>query len=421
MKSLHMTNAWHASSGGIATHYRSLLAAAERKGQELVMVVPGDKDSCEQGRYTRIYTVGANRSPLNGAYRTILPNHWTGLNARVAEIVRQEQPDLIEVCDKYSLHYLAGSIRRGIFPGLTKRPVVVGLSCERMDDNLSIYLTKKSWGAAFAHWYMKWIYFGFFDHHITISSHTAEELQRAGRGHIAPRGIWVRPLGVDLQVFDPKHRNPSEHARLAELAGGDANSRLVVYAGRLAPEKNLGLLIESFAKLASNPQHDYRLLVAGSGIEREALEKSAAALFPGRFHFLGHVSSREELARFYANGDVFVHTNPAEPFGIGPLEAMASGLAFVGPNSGGILSYAGADNAWLAPPNGEDFAQAIQQSFAQPDRQQRVSLGLETAARYQATHVADGFLDLYQQFCSQQILAEPEFRSTPGSWLGAEL
>jgi alpha-1,6-mannosyltransferase len=421
MKSLHMTNAWHASSGGIATHYRSLLAAAERSGHELVMVVPGEKDSCEAGKFTKIYTVGAGPSPLNPAYRTIFPNHWTGVNARVAAIVRQEKPDLIEVCDKYSLHYLAGQIRRGIFPGLEKRPVVVGLSCERMDDNLGVYLTRKTWGKAFAHWYMKWIYFGFFDHHITISKHTAEELQRAGRGHIAERGIWVRPLGVDLEVFDPKHRSEEEHARLAALAGGNSASRLVVYAGRLAPEKNLDLLIDTFAQLAADPNFDYRLLVAGSGIERERLEQASAERFPGRAHFLGHVGSREELARFYANGDVFVHTNPAEPFGIGPLEAMASGLAFVGPNSGGILSYADESNAWLSPPNGVEFAASVRASFDASERPQRIATGIQTAARYQATHVADGFLNLYQQFCSRQISAEPEFRSTPGSWLGAEL
>jgi hypothetical protein len=44
MKSLHLTNAWHASSGGIATHYKSLLAEAEASGRQMVMVIPGDRD-----------------------------------------------------------------------------------------------------------------------------------------------------------------------------------------------------------------------------------------------------------------------------------------------------------------------------------------------------------------------------------------
>ncbi len=50
--------------------------------------------------------------------------------------------------------------------------------------------------------------------------------------------------------------------------------------------------------------------------------------------YLGHEADRRRLADLYANVDVFLHPNPREPFGIAPLEAMASGdavsRAFVG-------------------------------------------------------------------------------------------
>ena len=61
---------------------------------------------------------------------------------------------------------------------------------------------------------------------------------------------------------------------------------------------------------------------------------------------LGHLD-KELLADYYANADVFVHPNPKEPFGIAPLEAMASGVPVVAPNSGGILSYATDENIWM--------------------------------------------------------------------------
>src|SRR6202044_73830 len=75
--------------------------------------------------------------------------------------------------------------------------------------------------------------------------------------------------------------------------------------------------------------------------------------------FLGHVADRETLADYYANADVFVHPNPREPFGIAPLEAMASGLALVAPNSGGVTSYAESTNAWLETPHAGAFAEAV--------------------------------------------------------------
>ena len=67
------------------------------------------------------------------------------------------------------------------------------------------------------------------------------------------------------------------------------------------------------------------------------------------------------MADFYANADVFVHPNPKEPFGIAPLEAMVSGVPTLAPNSGGILSYATGENAWLVEPTGENFATSVRE------------------------------------------------------------
>jgi glycosyltransferase involved in cell wall biosynthesis len=45
-----------------------------------------------------------------------------------------------------------------------------------------------------------------------------------------------------------------------------------------------------------------------------------------RVVLVGAVTASEMLRRYYASADVFVHPNPCEPFGIAPLEAMASGI-----------------------------------------------------------------------------------------------
>lgn len=404
MKSLHLTNAWHASSGGIATHYKSLLAEAEASGRQMVMVIPGERDDLTVGRTTRIHTVAAGKSPLNSAYRSIMPTQWPGIHHRVRQIVLEEQPDLIEVCDKYSLHYLAGAIRRGFFPGLKKRPVLIGLSCERMDDNLRIYLSRSPLGTAFARWYMKWIYFGFFDHHITNSEHVANELRLASRGHVRQRGIWVRPPGVDLSQFQPAPANQSP-------------PKIVLYIGRLSPEKNLDLLIDSFALLP----HDFTLQIAGDGIERLRLEHQARLRFPGRYTFHGHLTDKPRLSQLYQSAGVFVHPNPAEPFGIAPLEAMASGLPLVAPNSGGLLAYANSSNAWLTKANAPAFAEAILDSYSSNLRETKINQAISSARQFHAPQTAKRFLDLYQQFMTNGVADEPDYRSTSGNWLGAEL
>ena len=177
----------------------------------------------EVGRFGRIYQIEAPRAPLNRDYRVVLPHRYLFPRTALQRIINDELPDLIEVSDKYSMPFLAGLLRTGRLPGVAIRPTVVGMSHERMDENAAAYVTDKAIGRRFCHWYMKWLYFPMFDHHITVSEHTAEELMRASRGHKVRRGIWISPMGVDCDRFTPGRKSQGVQRRLRELThgGGD--------------------------------------------------------------------------------------------------------------------------------------------------------------------------------------------------------
>jgi glycosyltransferase involved in cell wall biosynthesis len=246
----------------------------------------------------------------------------------------------------------------------------------------------------FCRWYMHWIYFPFFDHHTAVSEHAAAELVAASQGHAVERGIWIRPMGVDAARFSPTRRSPAIRRHLLERANAQPGATLLLYAGRLAPEKNLPLLIDMMGQLADP---NYRLILVGDGIQREQLERQAAEQAPGRVCFLEHITDREQLAEAYASCDLFVHPNPREPFGIAPLEAMASGLPLVGPNRGGITSYANESNAWLADPEPAVFAAAVNQALENDAvRLARVRVGLETAAAHRWDRAAEAYFALYE-------------------------
>jgi len=161
---------------------------------------------------------------------------------------------------------------------------------------------------------------------------------------------------------------------------------------------------------------------------RAALERAVALSCPGRVAFLGHFGTRDDLAAVYASADAFVHPNPAEPFGIAPLEAMASGLPLVACNRGGVISYAAPSCSWLADPDPRSFAEAICSLARCPaERQARVRAALETARRYAWPNVAGGFLRLYREIhewhsgaCPNPRI-QPDFISTAGNWLGLEV
>jgi glycosyltransferase involved in cell wall biosynthesis len=266
---------------------------------------------------------------------------------------------------------------------------------------------------------MKWTYFPFFDHHIANSEYTSEELRAASQGQMVDRNIWIQPMGVDLEHFSPGRKSSQGRKSLLRHFGGKDDSILLLYAGRLAPEKNLSLLFEFLARLAANTERDYRLLVAGDGIERARWEAFCEKHAAGRVAFLGHIKSPGELADLFANADLFVHPNPREPFGIAPLEAMASGLPLVAPNRGGITSYANQENAWLASEDVENFSAAIDELLAnESERNRRVQNALRTAAGYRWDRIASSFLDIYAELASARpdrsaAVPPPAFSSTP--------
>ncbi len=424
--SIHFTNSWHRSSGGISTFYRALLDAAQVHGRRVSLVVPGDQDRTEEWNpHATIHVVAAPRSPFDSNYRCILPPAYLPSASRIAAILSGDQPDVVEVCDKYTLPYVGGLLRLGRLPGVNRRPTVIGLSCERMDENLFLYTAANPFTRVFARLYMKWIYFPLCDHHIAVTMHTGGELETASHGHKVRRGVWVEPMGVDAETFHPSRRSAEKRRELLRRCRAKDSAVLLLYAGRLAREKNLDLLLAAMRDLYVNGRREFHLLIAGSGPLLSRLRSDADAC-PGRIHFLGHYDSREKLAELYANCDVFTHPNPREPFGIAPLEAMASGLPLVCPETGGIRSYATPLVSWPVPADPASFARGITEaSLDEPLRHSKVRQARQTAERHAWPNVCARYFRLYDELHALRSTGRHPsmpagFYSTPGNWLGVE-
>lgn len=418
MKTLHLTNAWHGASGGIRTFYQEMMKAAERHERPLRLVVPSKTTRVEDvNEYARIYHLAAPRSLFfDSRYRLLLPHTYLAPTHRtLRQILLAEKPDLLEVCDKYSLCWLAGLIRKGWLP-TAQRPTLVGLSCERMDDNVAAWIAEHPLPQKLARLYLRHLYLPLFDYHIANSRYTAEELRQAVTAQ-HDRIVMVRPMGVDTTAFRPTQRQGEARLKLMHLVGGNERTRLLLYAGRLSREKNLPLLLHTMRNLCSDTTRDFYLLIAGAGPLENWLRQESSRLLPGRIHLLGQVENQTALALLYANCDAFLHPNPREPFGIAPLEAMASGLPVVAPKAGGVLSYANDENAWLAEPMEEAFAAAVRDVFSDDEvKWHRMRRARRTAERLDWEEVTAGFFALYD---SLHQLAQRE--TTSGRFSKAKL
>jgi glycosyltransferase involved in cell wall biosynthesis len=129
-------------------------------------------------------------------------------------------------------------------------------------------------------------------------------------------GLGVLSRGIDLRSFSPAHRSPALRASW----GARADEPVVIHVGRMAAEKNYQLLFRAYdAMRAANPR--LRFVLAGEGPLKPRLQREHRdCLFAGTF-------SREEIGRYYASADIYIHASLTETFGNVLTEAMASGLA----------------------------------------------------------------------------------------------
>ncbi len=386
IKSVHITNYYHKDSGGISTSYNNLLAAAARHRRFVRLIVPGETEEIEEvNEFAKIYYVPAKFSPVfDKRYRIIMPWQYMPNDSIIRKILLAEKPDLIEVTDKYTLSMLGAMIRVGKFKQLG-RPLLVHFSCERMDDNIGSFLVGGNIGKWIARRVMGNYNFPNFDFHLANSPYTAEEFYQSVEKSKNPRRsdwffnwcwrvfkaprvpfeerIFVCPRGVNVEQFSPARKSDRVKREMRERAGISDDSIVLLYAGRISPEKNIELLPALMEILAKDSERDFRLLVAGAGPQADWLSEETAKKIPNKIVQLGHLD-KETLSDYYANCDIFVHPNPREPFGIAPLEAMASGTATLAPNAGGLLAYATNENAWLVAPTADEFARAVREIVA---------------------------------------------------------
>ena len=123
--------------------------------------------------------------------------------------------------------------------------------------------------------------------------------------------------GVDTVRFDPGKRTVNDGI----IRFG--------FVGRLRAEKNVRLLAEMENKLVERGKTNFRFLIVGEGDERKFLEREMSFA-----DFTGYLDG-EDLARAYANMDVFVFPSETDAYGNVPQEAMASGAPALVTDKGG--------------------------------------------------------------------------------------
>lgn len=164
--------------------------------------------------------------------------------------------------------------------------------------------------------------------HVTVVS---EHLKNKVQELVPELEPSVISMGVNTKKFGKRYYVPNYY--------GQGDEKVVLFVGRLAEKKGVTYLIEAMKKI------DALLIIVGDGPLREELKKQAKVINDSdekeKIQFLGS-KTHEELKEIYASADVFVvpsvtaKDGDQEGLPTTILEAMASGLAVVASNTGGI-------------------------------------------------------------------------------------
>lgn len=151
-----------------------------------------------------------------------------------------------------------------------------------------------------------------------------------------PARIRAIPNGCDATIFHPRDRSDARAA-----LGIDADAELVIYVGRLVPEKGLRELLDAMATLAAQ-RPKLQLALVGEGPMRAELDAKVAAHPTLRVHLPG-AQGPHEVARWMAASDLVTLPSYSEGHPNVLVEALACGRPVVATPVGGIPEVVDAD------------------------------------------------------------------------------
>jgi glycosyltransferase involved in cell wall biosynthesis len=175
---------------------------------------------------------------------------------------------------------------------------------------------------------------------VSVSSALSAELEGLG---VPPSRIHLVANGVDTSVFAPRDKRAARQA-----LGLDESAPVVVFVGRLEPQKGVGELLDALPLLRERAK-DAVVVLLGEGVSSERVQRAAASsrgaiLAPG-------ARPPREIAQWLAACDVFTLPSWMEGTPNVVLEALASGRPVVASNVGGIPDVVSQPDAGkLIPP-----------------------------------------------------------------------
>jgi alpha-1,6-mannosyltransferase len=322
-------------------HEKRRFIQRESAADEHVLIVPGAASGMESADRSRTYWIASPLVSRTTGYRALL-----NLRA-VDEILERERPGIIESADPYQLGWHTAAAAT-----MFRIPAVAFYHSHFPEA----YLTRGGEPVqAIARRYVRALY-NKFAATFAPSNALTRVLQQWG-----VRNVITAELGVETSTFHPA----DDAAGTRQQLNLPPTTKLLLYVGRLAPEKN-------------------------------------TAVNTGALTWLPYCADPAELARYYRAADLFVHPGTRETFGLVAVEAQACGtpvIGFAGSRLDDVIEH---DQQFWAQRND---ATALAQAIVVATQHDLQALGrgaaIKVAQRFAWPLVFDRLFCIYREVCSQ--------------------
>ncbi len=347
------------------------------------IIVPGRENATQSLFGSTIHTLRSPRFAYN-------PHHRVMTTFRqIKQLIRDLQPDLIEVDCVYFLAHVAAT-------AMHKKVPLVGFYHTHLPSFYARALTQRfgnttsrlieSWAWTYVDYCMKPL-----DKILVASNDIYERLIKH-----TDKKIEQLPLGVNLHLFRPSR---------APMTSCHRRRPVILYVGRLSQEKDLDILFEAFRLL--NQQGSYQFQIVGDGPLRKKTEKFIRAMPDASY--IGLIPYGKRLAELYASADVLAMPSRNETFGLAVLEALASGIPVVAIRQGGPTNLLHPRvGALAAPGDPQDFAEKLSHVLAEKAISRHCRTYVEQHFSWEKTFAR--LLDIYENMLET---ISPTRRLTP--------
>jgi alpha-1,6-mannosyltransferase len=383
LKICDLTQFYSPVSGGVRRYIEQKGAYLRKHRPDCrhIIIVPGEKTESFGDDLIRTYTIASPLLSRTSRYRALTKLHL------IEEVLEKELPDIIESGDPYQVAWKAIASGRGLdipvvgfyhshFPEAYFRTIAKyfgPLAVSMTDEICRKYVTTL---------------YNRFECTFVPSPVLAKLLSGWG-----VERIHTVDLGVDAEVFVPDI--PDRAATRAKLQI-PPDSRLLLYVGRLASEKNVRTLFEAFSMLHAREPGKYFLLCVGDGTQRalvQSLREETNAV-----HWLSFCPDPHELASLYRAADLFVHPGVQETFGLVALESQASGTPVVGIKGSYMDRIIFTDQKhWATENSPAALAGAIAKKFTQNLPAAGLAASMEARERYSWKSAFSRLFNIYTE------------------------